>query len=413
MYIYLSFSKMKSKSLVFLLPLFLFTTSCCFYEDDVIDTEPFVDNVADRTIVVYMVGNNSLSSYCKPNIDSIASGIAKSDYRANVLVYEDSKRNRDEADGSDYYSILWDIRRDEKGNVVIEEVWREFAQQSTQPKIMSEVLNKAYDLYPSKEKGLILWSHASGWLPSPDYQTSAVAHSPKLKSFGPDGDDYMEIWDVREALENIPKLDFLCFDACLMANVETIYELKDVADYIVASPTEIWGAGFPYQTVMEPFGQESLNLQKVCEKFMDYYKYRGATISLIKTEGLRDLAMEYKNIHPQFIDQPFYKFSYIQQFGRYVTSSSDFRDIFFDMYDTADKLLSDDIGVETSKQDIMEGLNRRIADVVVFTDHTDSFSTIPLNMSSGLSIYIPSEKSPEKYLSAYSELLWYKDVYEN
>jgi hypothetical protein len=57
--------------------------------------------------------------------------------------------------------------------------------------------------------------------------------------------------NLRKALENVlsgDKLDILGFDACLMGSLEVVYELRNTADYIVASsfnePAEGWDYSF-------------------------------------------------------------------------------------------------------------------------------------------------------------------------
>jgi hypothetical protein len=46
----------------------------------------------------------------------------------------------------------------------------------------------------------------------------------------------------------IEKFNFILFDACLMGGVEIVSELKEVSEYIVASPAEVPEKGFPYTT---------------------------------------------------------------------------------------------------------------------------------------------------------------------
>jgi hypothetical protein len=59
----------------------------------------------------------------------------------------------------------------------------------------------------------------------------------------------MELADFANAIPY--KLDFIIFDACFMGSVEVCYELKDKAEYIVASPTEILSPGFVYSSMMQ------------------------------------------------------------------------------------------------------------------------------------------------------------------
>ena len=52
-----------------------------------------------------------------------------------------------------------------KGKLTWVEVKKYPAQLSTDYKVMGEVFRDAFTLFPAENKGLILWSHADGWVP--------------------------------------------------------------------------------------------------------------------------------------------------------------------------------------------------------------------------------------------------------
>ena len=65
---------------------------CCYDENDkepVTPNNPLVPTIKDVTYLIYMVGQNDLSSLLNENIDDLMKGYAKSDANANVLVYAD------------------------------------------------------------------------------------------------------------------------------------------------------------------------------------------------------------------------------------------------------------------------------------------------------------------------------------
>ena len=75
-----------------------------------------------------------------------------------------------------------------------------------------------------------------------------------------------------------------------MSCVEVAYDLRHAAQYIIASPTEIMGDGFPYGTVAPLFFRETLDPQAICSAFVDHYRNLttpenggSASIALIKT----------------------------------------------------------------------------------------------------------------------------------
>ena len=69
------------------------------------------------------------------------------------------------------------------------------------------------------------------------------------------------------------RTDYLLFDACFMANIETLYDLRECTDYVIAAPCEIMGEGFPYERAMPWFftdGGKTRDLTKVCEAFWNF-----------------------------------------------------------------------------------------------------------------------------------------------
>ena len=87
--------------------------------------------------------------------------------------------------------------------------------------------------------------HGTGWLPVGVYEE--IKNQVSSRSFGSDNKQEMSIIELESALPI--KFDFIIFDACLMGNIETIYQLRHKADVIIASPTETLVAGFPYTEV--------------------------------------------------------------------------------------------------------------------------------------------------------------------
>ncbi|MBR0163724.1 MAG: hypothetical protein IJQ12_03515 [Lachnospiraceae bacterium] len=81
----------------------------------------------------------------------------------------------------------------------------------------------AKNAYPSERYALILWNHGGG----------------TLSGYGMDEfypDDTMSLADIRKALETGGQyFEFIGFDACLMATVETAMAVHGYADYLIAS----------------------------------------------------------------------------------------------------------------------------------------------------------------------------------
>ena len=234
-----------------------------------------------RTILVYMMANNSLNSFASKNIESMIKGATGRNLNGgNLIVYYAPVGSNPE---------LLQIR--EENGIVRKFHLKDYEKQnSADPDVMKNVIGEVISQYPADSYGLVLWSHGTAWLPS-DYQN-------KLKAFGQDGNNWMEIDGLAKGLpDNV--FDFILFDACYMASVECVYELRNKAEYILASPTETLADGWPYAEMMPLLFATNLQLEKVGKTFYNYYlndSYSYATVSLTKTSGLDDLKNAVRDI---------------------------------------------------------------------------------------------------------------------
>ena len=186
-----------------------------------------------RTVLVYIAGDNSLRSFATEDLAEMTEGMQSVDDNSyNLLVYIDTGPS----------PKLIRLKKDKKKNVVQEAIATYEGRNSVDVSKMKEVINTAFSEYPAQSYGLVLWSHGEGWL---------AKSQNKTRWWGQDGgSNYMDISELKDVLRNAPHLSFLLFDACFMQSVEVVYELKEHADYIIGSPTEIPAPGAPYQKVV-------------------------------------------------------------------------------------------------------------------------------------------------------------------
>ena len=256
------------------------------------DDEP-VNKV--RTVLVYMVAQNSLSGFASKDYEEMKQGMAEIDPAScNLLVYID-----------DYSSPrLMHLTKDKKGQVV-EEIVKEFEEQnSLDVSFMKGLISDAFLKYPSESYGLVLWSHGDGWLPKT-----------MMRWWGQDGDNYLDISELHEVLQSVPHLDFLFFDACFMESVEVAYELRDCIDYLISSPTEIPGPGAPYNLVAPAFFAKENAALAIAGAYYEYYKglynggsglsnnnwTAGASLGVAKCSELEQLASATAKVLPKYI----------------------------------------------------------------------------------------------------------------
>lgn len=222
---------------------FLLIFTACNQDDDPVPAEKVT-----RTVLAYIMADNSLSGFASIDIDEMMKGMEAVDASLyNLLVYVDDASR----EGSQSYKFptLYRLSKDKNGNVVKETVKEYKEQVSTDPAVMQEVLKRAFTEYPAESYGLVLWSHGEGWIPNP----LPLAKQASTRWVGEDttgGTTYLNISDIAAILSEFPRFDFILFDACFGQTVEVAYELRNCTDYVIGSPTEIPGPGAPYESVV-------------------------------------------------------------------------------------------------------------------------------------------------------------------
>ncbi|MBP1616173.1 MAG: cloSI [Bacteroidetes bacterium] len=273
----------------------LFLLTACHDDPDPVEK-------ASRTVLVYVVADNSLSSFATSDIAEMVEGYATVEAdSSNLLVYVDDLST----------PRLIQITKDASGAVVEKTIHEYEEQNSLDVSVMSEVFSRTFNNFPADSYGLVLWSHAEGWIQSPSTST---------RWFGQDlsSASYMDISALEEALDSAPHFDFILSDACFMQSVEVAYELRTCADYFISSPTEIPGPGAYYVDVVPAMFKEAATTadlaKAVAAGYFDYYDNlytgnvgsddnwtMGVSVSVIESDKLEALAAVTKNILPQYI----------------------------------------------------------------------------------------------------------------
>lgn len=263
------------------LSLFLF--SACDKEDG-----PAV-GPAERVVLVYFAADNSLSNLCYKDLDEIRAGMLNISDSMLLFAYVDAKEEN---------AKLLKFRN--IGGKVSEEIVKEYGvRNSVGVEETQEVFNDVFGnpAYQADSYGLIYWSHGDGWIPYSQPSNRWIG-----QDTGNEEDNRMNLSDFKEILATAPHLDFLMFDACFMQSIEVAYELRDYADYVIASPTETPGPGAPYDAIMPYLAQVGASAAMAGAYFEAYNAlYNGSTptndnwtggvsICVLRTNGLESLA---------------------------------------------------------------------------------------------------------------------------
>ncbi len=333
--------------ILYVFVLILILISC--KKDELSSPEPI-----NRTIIVYMSADNDLSADALADIEEMKNGYK--DNGVHVVVFVDLAKEM---------PCLLEIASNSAKTV------KKYPEiNSANASQMKEVLDDIIDLYPAHSYGLVLWSHATAWLPS----------GTSLRSFGKDHGSEMNITDLAMSLPI--HFDFILFDACLMGSIEVAFELKDKTDYIIASSMETIYRGFPYDGIIPELTQPTINFKSVAKHFFDSYNtmegaYRSATVSVIETRYLQELALRLRQLLENNTIKnmgPFDRVA-IQRMDTYQEQYC------FDLLDFINIVFP-----ETDKSLFIDQLNK----TVIYKAHTPMFlSQYVINTYCGLSCYIP------------------------
>lgn len=295
-----------------------------------------------RTILVYLVANNAsdvkLDKYLKTNIVWMYQNMATDSDSCRLLVYYRPSQN----DGLIAEPSILEFISDGKGHIngrsalSTEEFSDVFGEatvlrtyietegyNATDPEVMAQVFRDMQTAAPSQSYGLIFGSHASGWMP---------ASATVSRAFGDDDGYSINIPELRDVLTNSfasGNLDFILLDACMMGSVEVAYELRNVADYCIASVMETSASGFPYHRMFHYLSDTDVDYQRICTAFTDYYQGGWGTCAAIDCSRLDNLADAVAGeLQNHAADISTLDYQNIQQYG-----ASSYRNFSFDIGD--------------------------------------------------------------------------------
>lgn len=188
---------------------------------------------AERTVIIYMAADNNLTEIVRGDTAEMIKGKGLIPENVNFVIYLDDNTHK---------PALYELSA-KNGMKKLKESDEEHC--STDGETMLKVLREIQHYFPARHYSITFWSHASGWVPKRN--TFGVDVTPGTTT----KEQEMEIPVLRDVLSQLPKLDYIFFDACFMQCIEVAYELRHCADWMIGSPAEIPGPGAPYDKIMK------------------------------------------------------------------------------------------------------------------------------------------------------------------
>lgn len=387
---------MKSRILL-VLSVIMILTGCVKEEADHASLLPVA---AERTLLVYLAGDNNLWHYMDKNIAGIRNGMKAQSVSAATKVVV-------------YYDTPYAAPRLTEITTAGETVLKEYPEQnSASGATLREVVGDMLLLSPARHYGLVLGSHGTGWVPASAIGELTRTHRdnsgawPETRFFGEDVSanptGYMDIDKLANALPD-KLFEYILFDACHMGSVEVAYALRNKADYIISSPAEIIADGFPYESILPAMLAHNPDLTAACAGFYHYYaghedkRYHSATVSLVRTAGLpqlwqtvNELSREALENNPAVFDEM--DLQSIQHYDRYS------RHFMYDLKEVVERMAASS-GIPAEKK---RRFYNALDATVLYEAHTPYCFGKPVRVHCGLSTYVPRKESGmmNKYYSS-------------
>lgn len=363
-----------------------------------------------RTVLAYLISNNkagSLDTYLRDNVIDMYAALGNMKESCALLVFY-----RPYTDDTPLgYPTLMSFYADGRGNInnvaaltgtelTFDAVCRiaqkkEYTMNSqiaTDPAVMEEVFTDMQTVAPSDSYGLILGSHASGWMKGTSVPT---------KAFGDDDGYNIDIPDLANVLKKSfsEKLDFVLFDACMMGNAEVGYELKDVTSHCIASVMETPVYGFPYDQILPYLYTENIDYPAVCHEFMSFNKTNNlwGTCAVMDCSQMENLASAVKAKLSEWEDAlSSVSMQNVQQYGvnSYKYFSYDVLDFFRELGRKSGIVKTTDLNEAIAS--VQSALNQAVIakDCLSGVDYDFDGLVIDGTRFCGIGMYIPKEYNP-------------------
>lgn len=376
-----------------------------------------------RTVLAYLISNNkagSLDTYLRDNVIDMYTALGNMKESCTLLVFYRPYTG----DAPLSKPTLMSFYADGRGNInnvaaltgtelTFDAVCRiaqkkEYTMNSqiaTDPAVMEEVFTDMQTVAPSDSYGLILGSHASGWMKGTSVPT---------KAFGDDDGYNIDIPDLADVLKNSfsEKLDFVLFDACMMGTAEVGYELRETTSYCIASVMETPVYGFPYDQILPYLYSENVDYSAVCHEFISFNKIKDAwgTCAVMDCSQMENLASAVKAKLSEWQDAlSSVSMQNVQQYGvnSYKYFSYDVLDFFRELGRKSGVVKTTDLNEAIAS--VQSALNQAVIakDCLSGVDYDFDGLVIDGTRFCGIGMYIP-----EKYNSYVANKTAWNSYYE-
>lgn len=285
-------------------------TSCSI--DDNPAPNPVQEDLAEATIMWYGCGGNNVDAHILNNFRTFYQAQAKNYDRVNVVAQYKTSFKPTLYEGQDYNDIVqWANKTTANFSEEVLEtfdyanyfflchpqagasyrfaldtkkpLYKQFHEMEpygqpnadcTCPDSLTNFINWAAKNYPAKKYILMLADHGGGYLPCDD--TAEAASSPQHRGlifddgYQVNGQD--KCFSAKSFARGVKsanvRVDGIVLYLCLMNNMEFLYDVKDVTDYIASSTYIMWAAGGAFGSLVDNLA-EGKDTKTALSNFVD------------------------------------------------------------------------------------------------------------------------------------------------
>ena len=242
------------------------------------------------TVIVFVNAKNNLEEFGIKDVNEME--MIGSDENMNIVAELGRINGYSTSDGDWKGSRRYLVKKDANTAAITSPIVMEIPKSDMGSwQYMVDFTKWAMTNYPAQKYVLVVWNHGSGWnkdLPMADGRGI---------SYDDETGHHITTAELRKSLAAVGGVNILSMDACLMQMVEVAYEVKGLAEYIVASEETEPGDGYTYNSFLGPLAKNpamgSAELSRVMvDGYTDHYQSinQGATQSSIKVAALDQFA---------------------------------------------------------------------------------------------------------------------------
>ena len=397
-----------------LLLLILSFSSCTDEAED-------ISSINQQTTIVFMpwsgtATNAGLYPYFKQNLDSIEGAIKKAGSMSNRVVVFLSKSSSE----SELYEITL-VNKQIQHTTLNTYSGNIYTTADGIAQILNDVKSNAFALNYS----LIIGCHGVGWTYKEDWtnypysaksresQTSAAKsgtgkvipyHPTRFYGSVSDPSNYgTDIETLEQGIANAGMhMQYILFDDCYMANIETAYQLKDVTNFLIGSTSEVMAEGMPYQTMWSSLSSAKPAYESITSAFYSFYSnfdFPYGTLAVIDCRKLDKLAEIMKKINKT------YQFDSSQLDSLQVLDGFN-QGIFYDMKDYVLHLCKNNDMLNDFSSDLQQAIKSSVHTDSIYSAIYNTGRYIKVNQFSGITISDPSINSVA--LKGKEKTAWWK-----